>query len=199
MTERPLYGRTYTGPDYDGPAGDPSLPYPEPGGQEHTAGHSGSDTSRERATTERNEGVVAARQMETLRFLGRDTTGLGGRVMRGRWEGLTVKELVERTGWHHGQASSTLSTLHKGGRIERLATTRDRCKVYVLPEYVNGRATEKPGRTKANQPKGIVLTDVEEQAVRNLRHRHNYAFGSEVYVRGEHLRILLELVERSRG
>jgi hypothetical protein len=38
-----------------------------------------------------------------------------------------------------------LSDLHKAGRIARLTEERNRCKVYVLPEYVNGRETEPHG------------------------------------------------------
>lgn len=128
----------------------PTLPYPEPGGQEFTSGHSGSDTSRERARQEVDTGIASQRQWEVLRLLGRNTAGLEGLHIRGREEGLTVREVRERTGWHHGQASSTLSVLHKAGKIARLEQSRDRCKVYVLPEYVGARATEPHGgRAKA--------------------------------------------------
>jgi len=42
-----------------------------------------------------------------------------------------------------GQAA--LSNLHKDGLVARLAEVRDRQKVYVLPEWVDGRETEVRG------------------------------------------------------
>ena len=54
-------------------------------------------------------------------------------------EGMTVKELRVRTGWHHGAASGVLSTMHRDGRIARLRTKRERCSVYVLPEFIEDR------------------------------------------------------------
>lgn len=53
--------------------------------------------------------------------------------------GATWKETADYLHLHHGQASGTLSVLHKAGRIERLAERRNRCHVYVLPEHVDGR------------------------------------------------------------
>jgi hypothetical protein len=47
---------------------------------------------------------------------------------------------------HHGSASGTLSNLHRVGRIVRLRQVRQRCKVYVLPEFVNERETEPYGK-----------------------------------------------------
>jgi hypothetical protein len=114
-----------------------ALPYPDRSGQP-TQGHSGSETSRERALEEASTGTAAERQAETQRLLDVFAS-----------EGVTVSELREFTGWHHGQASSVLSVLHKEEKIARLAMRRNRCHVYVLPEYVNGRATDKQGR----QPK----------------------------------------------
>lgn len=110
---------------------EPALfPYPEPGGEEFTAGHSGSDTSRERAEHERDTGTLAERARQAITYL----DAMGQR-------GLTVVDLREVTGLHHGQASSVLSVLHKAGKIARLAERRDRCQVYVLPEYVRDRET----------------------------------------------------------
>lgn len=108
----------------------PALPYPEPGGQESTAGHSGSETSRERAVSEARGKIVQRRQQRVLGLLHVQQT-----------DGLTVVDLRDITGWHHGQASSTLSTLHQRGIIERLTERRDKCLVYVLPEYVGERQT----------------------------------------------------------
>jgi hypothetical protein len=57
-------------------------------------------------------------------------------------QGATWKEIADELGLHHGSASGVLSVLHLTGKIERLAESRNRCKIYVLPEYVAGRKTE---------------------------------------------------------
>jgi hypothetical protein len=107
----------------------PALPYAG------TSGWSGSDTSRARAVTDDRSGKTTARQMETLRLLG--DAGVTG---------MTWTEMASITGEHHGQVTGALSTLHKKGHIARLSESRQRCKVYVLPEHVNGRDTESHGR-----------------------------------------------------
>lgn len=96
-----------------------------------TSGWSGTETSRQRAEREDSSGITGQRQRLVLAIL-RDA------VTRG----LTVKDVREYTNWHHGQASSALTNLHRAGAIQRLSETRDRCKVYVLPEYAQGRETE---------------------------------------------------------
>lgn len=96
-----------------------------------TSGWSGTDTSRERAVSETSDGTYTARQYTTISFLAR----------RGTY-GATWAELAEEYGYHHGQASGVLSGLHKTEHIARLAERRGRCKVYVLPEYVDDRITE---------------------------------------------------------
>lgn len=63
--------------------------------------------------------------------------------------GVTVKEVRERLDQHHGHASGDLSTLHRVGKINRLAQTRLGNKIYVAPEYVNDRPTEPQGRRKS--------------------------------------------------
>lgn len=126
---------------------EPLLPYAG------TSGHSGTDTSQERAEREDGDGTTHKRQRDTMqivetgRFNGFDLrAGADGHPV-GREHGITVKELRNFTGWHHGQASSTLSTLHKEGLLARTSERRDRCKVYVAPEYLNGRVGEPHGRT----------------------------------------------------
>jgi hypothetical protein len=96
-----------------------------------TSGWSGTETSRQRAEHEDTTGITGARQRETLTL-----------VQQGGYNGMTVRELRSVTGWHHGQASSVLTLLHKAGAIARLSATRDRCKVYVHPDSVLGRETE---------------------------------------------------------
>jgi len=104
----------------------PELPY------NGTSGWSGSETSKARARKQDVDGTTTKRQKDALMFL---------------WEqhenGCTWKELAEAFGVHHGSASGVLSVLHLAERIERLALTRNRCKIYVMPEFVAGRETEK--------------------------------------------------------
>lgn len=96
-----------------------------------TSGWSGTDTSRDRATSADRDGTTSRRQRLVL-------IALQGAGPHGR----TWGELASDTGMHHGQASGTLTVLHKAGRIARLTEKRNRCRVYVHPAYVNGRDTE---------------------------------------------------------
>jgi hypothetical protein len=105
-----------------------------------TSGWSGSETSEQRAKTQDSDGTTSMRQRTVLRAI----RGFGV-------TGITVKELRAYTTLHHGQASSTLTVLHKAGLIVRLRETRDKCKVYVVPEHVHGRETEDPGRTRGSK------------------------------------------------
>jgi hypothetical protein len=110
----------------------PLLPYAG------TSGWSGSDTSRARALDADASGVTGQRQRDVLAYL----AGCGP-------YGATWPEVAAVLGTHHGTASGALSVLHKESRIARLAERRGRCKIYVRPEYVNGRETEPHGRRKA--------------------------------------------------
>jgi len=102
----------------------PLLPYAG------TSGWSGSDTSRERARSQDQDGTTVSRQNAVLELL----EGHGHK-------GLTWKELSDLTGWHHGSASGVLSVLHKAGLIERLTLKRNRCAVYVSQGNSYGRPT----------------------------------------------------------
>lgn len=53
--------------------------------------------------------------------------------------GITALEVEERTGLGHGVVSGCLSSMHMDGLVCRLADTRRRYGVYVLPENVVGR------------------------------------------------------------
>lgn len=102
-----------------------------------TSGYaSGSITSRERADAADRDGTTRNRQAQALRAL--DARGAVG---------LTWHELADLLDLHHGQASGLLSGLHKSKRVARLAHSRRRCRVYVLPEHVLGRDTERHGST----------------------------------------------------
>ena len=95
-----------------------------------TSGWRGSEASHDRAVTDDADGTTSKRQKETLVFLG--AAGI---------RGLTWKDLSEITGWHHGQSSGCLSVLHLEGLVARLKERRNRCSIYVLPAFVNGRET----------------------------------------------------------
>lgn len=107
----------------------PALPYAG------TAGYSGSETSEAQARLEAGDGTVKARQDRALRLL----SASGG-------FGVTVAEFRGVTGLHHGKASSVLSTLHHDGLVARLLERRERCAVYVRPEFVGDRETATHGR-----------------------------------------------------
>jgi len=105
----------------------PELPYAG------SSGWSGTDTSRERAERQDRSGGTARMDREALWSLG-----------VAAYAGLTWKELAEEHGWHHGQASGRLTTLHKAGRVVRLLEKRDRCRVYVDPRFQAGRDSDEP-------------------------------------------------------
>ena len=109
----------------------PELPYNQ------TSGHSGTDTSKERALHADRSGKTALRQAQALNLLSQR-----------KMSGLTWKELSDITGLHHGTASGVLSVLHKTGRIARLKESRDGCKVYVDVACIEGRVIESQGRKK---------------------------------------------------
>ena len=110
---------------------EPELPYAG------TSGHSGSETSKERALDSDRSGQTARRQRQALKLLDEKKSF-----------GITWKELSDMTGLHHGNSSGVLSVLHKTGRIARLHEQRNRCKVYVTLDSIAGRAVEGQGRKK---------------------------------------------------
>lgn len=98
-----------------------------------TSGWSGTDTSRERAEFMDRSGRTQQMTMDALTSI-----ALAGTI------GVTWKDLSEVHGWHHGQASGRLTTLHKAGRIVRLKEKRKGCRVYVMPRFQNGRESDEP-------------------------------------------------------
>jgi outer membrane protein OmpA-like peptidoglycan-associated protein len=124
----------------------PELPYAG------SSGHRGSSTSKARADNADRSGRTKNRQETVLRHLSA-RRGLGA----------TWRDIADLEGWHHGTASGTLSVLHKTQHIDRLTEQRDRCKIYVLPEYVADRTTEPyggsiQGRIR-NQREAFMLTE----------------------------------------
>lgn len=124
-----------------------------------TMGHSGSAASQERAEREATDGTASARQRMTRSAL----------HVHGSY-GLTWRELGECYGWHHGQASAVLSVLHKTGQIARLKDERrDRCSVYVMPEFVEGRNTAPHGGNRPADPAPQAFTPEQVAAALDSR------------------------------
>jgi DNA-binding MarR family transcriptional regulator len=86
-----------------------------------------------------------------------------------RIEGLTWRELSDRTGWHHGTASGALSVLHKEGLIARLEERRDRCQIYVLPEFVLGREVTNYQPNVSARLLREVLIEIEQDLLADKR------------------------------
>jgi predicted nucleic acid-binding Zn ribbon protein len=105
--------------------GMPVLPYAG------TSGFSGTDTSKERAVRQDKTGTTAHLQRRVIFWLENQ-----------RSHGVTWRELAEMLQLHHGTVSGALSVLHKTGYISRLKEKRNGCKIYVLPNFVNGRTVE---------------------------------------------------------
>lgn len=125
-----------------------------------TSGWAGSVTSRERAAHEDSSGTTTQCQSATISFLAER-----------REYGATYSELGKRFGWHHGQSSGVLSVLHKTDHICRLIARRDKCAIYVLPEFVGDRKVAPHGGKKSEAL--TILTDlIEEQ--RELHHRLDF-------------------------
>lgn len=129
-------------------------------GYNGTLGWSGSDTSRERAEDEAESGLASARLSFALDL-----------VSRAGPFGLTWNELGALADWHHGKASGVLSNLHKMGSIARLHDRRGRCKIYVTPENVLGRLTERHGRQASSRAVRVDLTAQQRAALLEARDR----------------------------
>lgn len=65
-------------------------------------------------------------------------------------EGITWKDLLRQYPNEFGMdgAKLLLRKMHKRGIFVRLAIPRERCKVYVIPEYAGNRVLEAPGIEK---------------------------------------------------
>jgi len=110
----------------------PSLTY------NGSSGFSGTDTSKERAMTQDEDGTTNKVQQKVLIA-----------VDAGNTRGVTIKELRRLyPEHHHGSLSGALTNLHRDDVIARLEDQRDKCKIYVMPWYVGERVTEKPGHNK---------------------------------------------------
>lgn len=99
-----------------------------------TSGWSGTDTSRDRAIRQDSNGTTSKRQKAVLALITSSGT-----------TGITWKDISDALRVHHGAASGVLSVLHKAGLISRLSERRDGMKVYVRPQFVGERPSEKYG------------------------------------------------------
>ena len=106
-----------------------------------TSGWSGTDTSEQRAREADTNGRTAQVQEFVYECV----------MVRGI-SGTTWKEISDLSTLHHGTVSGALSALHKEGKISRLLEKRNRCRVYVLNEYVSGRETDSQGRKPKECP-----------------------------------------------
>jgi len=100
----------------------PLLPYAG------TSGWSGTETSKQRAITADKNGTTRSRQRKAMFLLAE-----AGEA------GLTWKELGDLTGWHHGTVSGLLSVLNRENYIVRLKATRNKCAIYVHPNFISSR------------------------------------------------------------
>jgi hypothetical protein len=113
----------------------PVLPY------NGTSGWSGTDTSKQRVEESDKSGKTTRVQEFIYMHL----------LVR-KERGSTWKEIADISTLHHGKVSGALSVLHKEGKISRLLESRNRCRVYVLNEYVSGRETDSQGRKPKECP-----------------------------------------------
>lgn len=166
------------GPPTEGPF-EPSLPYAG------TEGYSGTDTSRAQALSDATNGVASTRQ----RYVLINAVNAGER-------GVTVAELRDSR-LHHGRVSGALSVLHKEGRLVRLTEVRDKCKVYVMPDQVNGRPTEPFGRKPHRASKEVLNAATYIEA--RLRKDEDFDALFGMVDTGEEHEALWLLVKYARG
>lgn len=145
MTDTPLFDTEAVSGEYPDDPKTIGFVTPYPSAEGNTTGHAGNGGSADRAHYDEKSGAASYRQRVTLAELA--AFGL---------HGLTWKELAERNGWHHGQASGVLSVLHKEGRIACLKERRANCAVYVTPHHVNERPTVEHRGTKAAEDRAAV-------------------------------------------
>jgi hypothetical protein len=119
-----------------------------------SSGWSGTETSAARAAQRDSDGTTLTLQRAIL-----------AKCFEAAEEGVTVAEMrsaFERS--HHGSVSSTLTALHKSGRVVRLTEVRGRCKVYVAPEHQRDRDSEPyvPQASKSETLKAIAALHSRE-------------------------------------
>lgn len=106
-------------------------------------------------------------------------------VTAAREEGVTWRD-VQVGGGEHGSISAALSTMHKAELLTRLADEREGCKVYVLPELVGDRETERPSKSAT-----ISLLDDMAGMLREIPARCKHQFW-HINCRSCEIRLLLD-------
>lgn len=103
-----------------------------------TSGWSGTEASRDRALERDANGRTSATQSQVLTYVSNSGPG-----------GATIADIrAAFPSQHHGTLSGALTALHKGGRVLRLTTRRNRCSVYIAPQFLLGRDVVPPTRIK---------------------------------------------------
>lgn len=127
---------------------EPSLPY------NGTEGYVDNEASRERAVREATTGVASERQQAVLLYL----------LSAGPY-GHTWREVADFLGLHHGQASGTLSVLHKTGAIFQLRKKRGKSHAYVHGWFrVNWNESERiddPAMVRNNKRAKELATELQ--------------------------------------
>lgn len=85
--------------------------------------------------------------------------------------GATWKDIALALEIHHGQASAALSVLHREGIIARLEERRDKCSIYVLPQFIDGRETADAAKTQAS---------INANAIKAIRALHSETEHSDI-------------------
>jgi hypothetical protein len=119
----------------------PELPFIGSFPYNGTSGNVKGTASEDARRADDESGATTKRQLEVIVIL----RALGPR-------GATWAEVSNYTGHHHGTVSGALSALHKEKRIARLTERRNRCSIYVMPEYVEDRETQEQGRRPLSPP-----------------------------------------------
>ena len=120
------------------------------------SGWQGTDTSRDRAERQDRNGISRLRVRQAAEVI----------TEAGR-EGVTVTEFERLTGLGHGPASSALTHAHRGGHIARLKDKRGSCKIYVAPEWVGERETERVMSRGYKHPRQYTEEELREAAERS--------------------------------
>ena len=125
-----------------------------------TSGWAGSKASQDRQMMLDETGETGKRQSMVLSELQDAGT-----------HGATWRDIALALELHHGQASAALSVLHREGLIARLEERRNKCSIYVLPEFVAGRQTADAMKTQAS---------INANAIKAIRALHSETFDSEL-------------------
>lgn len=137
-----------------------------------TSGWAGSTASQERQMFIDESGETTKRQQAVINEL--RSAGAYGAIWR---------DIALALGLHHGQASAALSVLHREGVIARLNEKRNKCSIYVLPEFVNGRSVSDSAKTQAsinaNAIKAIRALHVEGEYVWSMELRREVPYCAE--------------------